>query len=265
MRPETFRANDLRRFFEQHAVATLLELKEALGTDTDSTVFRKLSELNYRSSYSHRGSYYTLDELADFDELGLWSVGTVRFSNVGTLLSTVEAMVEASEAGYYAGELEGKVHVGVKAPLVKLIRDARLLRQRVGRSYLYLSHEASRRRRQLAARKVREAELESFGAFGAGSRVRSEELKAAVVLFYSLLDEKQRRLYAGLESLKVGHGGDQRIADLLGLDASTIARGRKQLRERDSDIDRVRRKGGGRKALKKNAGDHSRDREDHEA
>ena len=110
---------------------------------------------------------------------------------------------------------------------------------------------ASRRRHQLAARKVHEADLESFGALGAGVRVLTEELKAAVVLFYSLLDEKQRRLYAGLESLKVGHGGDQRIADLLGLAPSTIARGRKQLLDRDIDIDRVRRKGGGRKALKK--------------
>lgn len=254
MRPETFRAHDLRRFFEQRTMATLAELKDALGTDIDSTVFRKLSELAYRSSYSHRGGYYTLDELADFDERGLWSVGTVRFSKFGTLVSTVEALVEASEAGYYASELENEVHVGVKAPLVKLVRDGRLLRERVGRRYLYLSPEASQRRHQLAARKVREADLESFGALGAlgaGVRVLTEELKAAVVLFYSLLDEKQRRLYAGLESLKIGHGGDQQIADLLGLDPSTIARGRKQLLDRDIEIERVRRRGGGRKALKK--------------
>jgi len=251
MRPETFRARDLRRFFEQRTIATLAELKDALGTDIDSTVFRKLSELAYRSSYSHRGGYYTLDELADFDERGLWSVGTVRFSKFGTLVSTVEALVEASEAGYYASELEDEVHVGVKAPLVKLVRDGRLLRERVGRRYLYLSPEASRRKQQLAARKVHEARLESFGALGAGVRVLTGELKAAVVLFYSLLDEKQRRLYAGLESLKIGHGGDQQIADLLGLDASTIARGRKQLLDRDIEIERVRRRGGGRKALKK--------------
>lgn len=251
MRPEIFHADDVRRFFEQHMIATLAELKEALGTGVDSTVFRKLGELACRSSYSHRGSYYTLDELADFDERGLWSVGTVRFSKFGTLVSTVEALVEASEAGYYASELENEVHVGVKAPLVKLVRDRRLLRERVDRRYLYLSPDASRRRHQLAARKVHEAELESFGALGVGARVLPEELKAAVVLFYSLLDEKQRRLYAGLESLKVGRGGDQQIADLLGLDPSTIARGRKQLLDRDIEIERVRRRGGGRKALEK--------------
>ena len=35
-----------------------------------------------------------------------------------------------------------------------------------------------------------------------------DQLRAAIVLFASLLDERQRRLYAGLESLKCGWGGD---------------------------------------------------------
>ena len=32
-----------------------------------------------------------------------------------------------------------------------------------------------------------------------------EEAKATILLFLSMLNEKQRRLYAGLESLKLGH------------------------------------------------------------
>ena len=50
-----------------------------------------------------------------------------------------------------------------------------------------------------------------------------DELRAALVLFASLLDERQRRLFAGLESLKCGWGGDTRIAALLGLDVTTVA------------------------------------------
>jgi hypothetical protein len=78
-----------------------------------------------------------------------------------------------------------------------------------------------------------------------------DELKAAIVLFFTLLDEQQRRLYAGLESLKLGHGGDQRIADLLGLDRGTVAKGREALLEQDVKIDRIRRHGGGRKPTEK--------------
>ena len=78
-----------------------------------------------------------------------------------------------------------------------------------------------------------------------------DELKAALVLFFSLLDERQRRLYAGLESLKLGHGGDRRIAELLGLDPGTVARGRTQLLTQDVDRERVRREGGGRPPAEK--------------
>jgi hypothetical protein len=79
--------------------------------------------------------------------------------------------------------------------------------------------------------------------------VLPDELRAAIALFFSLLDEKQRRLYAGLEALKTGRGGDARIADLLGLDIGTVARGRMGLLSGEVEIGRVRAAGEGRKAM----------------
>ena len=79
----------------------------------------------------------------------------------------------------------------------------------------------------------------------------SHEVGAAIILFFSLLDERQRRLYAGLESQKFGHGGDRKIADLLGLDVHTVARGRRELFRGEVDPERVRRPGAGRKAVEK--------------
>ena len=77
------------------------------------------------------------------------------------------------------------------------------------------------------------------------------EGKTLVESFISLLDEKQRRLYAGLESIKQGHGGDKRIARLFGLDVHTVAKGRKELWSSEIEHDKVRRAGGGRKSLEK--------------
>ena len=74
---------------------------------------------------------------------------------------------------------------------------------------------------------------------------------AAIVLFFSLLDEQQRRLYAALESFKLGYGGDRKMADILGLDVSTVARGRRELLDHDVKVDRVRRAGAGRKLIEK--------------
>lgn len=250
MRTGKFHAENLARLLRRQKIATIEELKRALGTNVDSTLFRKLETLDYLSSYSHRGRYYTLGEVARFDELGLWCFRSVWFSKHGTLLATLEALVEASEAGYTANELENVVNASVKAPLLKLVREGRLVREAFLDRFVYLASDRSARRHQLASRQVYQTEPSLLG-LGVGVRVLPEELKAAIVLFYSLLDEKQRRLYAGLESLKIGHGGDQQISELLGLDPSTIARGRRDLLTRDAEIERVRRPGAGRKSVKK--------------
>lgn len=236
-------ADTIRKLLRRTKIATMAELKAALGTETDMTVFRKLREVAYLTSYSDRGKYYTLEEIADFDATGLWSYDGVRFSKHGTLLRTCEALVGESEAGHFASELEPVLHVGVKDALRKLAAGGRIVRQEFGGRFLHLSADARVRRRQLAARTA---------ATGlAGGAAGSDELKAAIVLFFALLDEKQRRLYAGLESLKLGHGGDQQIAGLLGLDPATVSRGRRELVSQDIEKDRVRKPGGGRKRVEK--------------
>jgi len=226
------------------------ELKRALGTEVDVTVFRKLKQLAYRTSYSHRGAYYTLDETAQFDGNGLWSCQSVWFSRQGTLLDTAQAFVENSLAGHFAEELDHLLHVGTKEPLLRLVQQERVARESVAGLYLYCSPSPALRKRQLLARHV----LQSEPRLAAGlveADVVSDELKAAIVLFSSRLDEKQRRLYAGLESLKLGYGGDQRIAEFIGMDVHTVAKGRRELLQQDLAIDRIRKAGGGRKPLEK--------------
>jgi hypothetical protein len=46
-----------------------------------------------------------------------------------------------------------------------------------------------------------------------------------------------------LESLKLGYGGDQQIADFIGMDPHTVAKGRRELEEHDVDIERIRKSG----------------------
>jgi len=80
----------------------------------------------------------------------------------------------------------------------------------------------------------------------------SDATKAALLLFFSTLDEHQRRLYAGLEALRVGHGGDQWIASLTGLDVHTVARGRRELCAHDLEpLDAIRHRGAGRPMVEK--------------
>lgn len=249
MRRESFHADDLTRLLCQSKIATMMELKRALGTQVDVTVFRKLKQLAYRTSYSHRGSYYALDEIVQFDEKGLWSFDAVWFSRHGTLLATAEAFVKNSDDGYFVEELDGLLHVETKDPLRRLVEHRRIARESVGGLYLYCSNDPDLREHQLWLRREHLHKLDVASSLAGGEA--DDELKAAMVLFLSMLNEKQRRVYAGLESLKLGYGGDQRIADFIGMDPHTVAKGRRELEEHDVDIERIRKAGGGRKPTEK--------------
>lgn len=243
----------LRSLLWREKIATLPELKTALKTTSTMSLFRKLKSMGYCTSYSHRGKYYTLAEIPRFDAHGLWEHRSVWFSRYGNLGQTAKVFVEGAQAGMTATELDDILHVETKEALLKLYRHNQVDRQWISGAYVYLSAQAERKRSQLLQRQgVGNRELER----GLPPEALSQEIKAAIILFYSSLDEKQRRLYAGLEAQKLGHGGDLKIAHLLGLDVHTVARGRRELVEGQVEPHRTRRPGGGRKSAKKNAGNN---------
>lgn len=72
-------------------------------------------------------------------------------------------------------------------------------------------------------------------------------------VFFSRLDEQQRRWYVALESKKIGHGGDAQLSAITGMDVETIRRGRREL---DDDLasrptEHVREAGSGQPAVEK--------------
>ena len=67
---------------------------------------------------------------------------------------------------------------------------------------------------------------------------------------YNRLNERNRRLYAGVEALKIGHGGFSYIAKLVGCTRKTVVRYIKELQalaDDNSTDERIRLPGGGRK------------------
>lgn len=230
-------ADKLVSLFHNQKVVTMPELKEALGTPVAVTVFRKLATLPYRCSYSHCGAYYTLNAIAAYDAQGLWSYRDIHFSRYGTLLDTAAQLVPQAPAGYLAAELEAVVQVAVKDALRQLVQAGRLSRRDWQGRYLYCAPDRARRQEQWVARQAQPP--------------HGDDVQAAKALFYSLLDEQQRRLFAGLESLQRGHGGEQQMAQFFGLDADTVARGRNELLRGQVLRGRVRQPGAGRPAVEK--------------
>ena len=67
--------------------------------------------------------------------------------------------------------------------------------------------------------------------------------------YYQSLSEKDRRRFAALEAITLGHGGMRYIAKVLGCDPQTIKDGMRDLKQRPDDPAgrRIRTPGGGRK------------------
>ncbi len=72
--------------------------------------------------------------------------------------------------------------------------------------------------------------------------------------FVDQLDEKQRRLFLGLEAVRLGHGGRKRIVEEFATSFGVVSQGEEQLRDPEllPDNQRVRHTGGGRRRVEDN-------------
>ena len=156
MKPTEFSTDTIVALLRNQTIALLPEVMAALGPGASRrTAFRRLKDLTGRNSYSHRGGFYTLDELVDFDENGLWSFAGVRFSRLGTLIATTESFINHAEAGHFVEELDNLLRVGTHDALRKLVNDERLTRHTLAGHFSSTARPTARtRRHQLSARRL---------------------------------------------------------------------------------------------------------------
>lgn len=131
----------LTRYFRKYRIANIETLFELLNTYSRMSVFRRISELGYHSSYSHAGRYYTLTGIPEFDMDGLWQFQGVRFSAHGSLKATVRHLIDIAEAGRTHLDLQLCLGVRVHNALLSLVQGRHIGRERVGGQYLYISVE----------------------------------------------------------------------------------------------------------------------------
>lgn len=164
-------------------------------------------------------------------------------------MNTIIYLVGCSENGYFASELNKILNVRVQEALFKLYSNQKVYREQIRGEYLYLS--VDRWEEQLESCKhLIEAEVEDKELYFV-SGYDSAEVRSVLQLFLLTLNEKQRRLYAGFESMKLGKCGDSIMSRITGMNIKTIASGRRELLSHDITTDRIRQEGGGRHALKK--------------
>ena len=149
----------LRRMARHKKVFDLEVLYDALGTRSRMTVFRRLRDAGYLSSFSHGGRFYTLLGIPVFDDNGLWFYRGIGFSEAGTLKQTVAMLVDDDPEGFTHDELQGLLRVRVHNTLLGLVREGRIGRERLGKVYLYVSGDQTQAKQQVESRQEINAAL----------------------------------------------------------------------------------------------------------
>ena len=85
-------------------------------------------------------------------------------------------------------------------------------------------------------------------------KVYNKETESKMLLHFSQLNEKEKRLYASMEVLRLGYGGQKYIIELFGISDYRVRAGVAELNNpellEEIPKGKIRRKGGGRKKKK---------------
>ena len=144
---------NLENLFRRRLIIDMQTLQRLCKGRSKRSLFRDLSSLGYFSSYSHAGKFYTLTNIPNFDEYGLWHYKDVSFSKNGTLKSTIRFLVEDSMVGFTHRELTMLLRVRVQNTLNDLTENSAISRERLGNVFLYISADKKEGTLQIAQRR----------------------------------------------------------------------------------------------------------------
>ena len=153
MKPIQDAAASLLRRWRRRKVITLLELKQGLQSSV-RTIRRRLQEWGALASFNHNSRFYTLPELPQFDEHGLWFHRDIGFSSHGHLPQTIVALVLKSPGGLTAAELGQHLRLDPRSFLWQFHQHPSLQREKYQGHYVYFAANPALAARQKAVRTV---------------------------------------------------------------------------------------------------------------
>ena len=143
----------LKKLFRRSSVVDMETLFRTIDTRSRMSIFRRLNEIGYYSSYTHTGRYYTLVGIPFFDKYGLWFHQGIGFSRFGTLKATIVKLIRGAPAGITHMELSNLLRIRVHNSLLLLVRESMIDRKRIDKEFLYVDSESDRAIEQISHRR----------------------------------------------------------------------------------------------------------------
>ena len=151
MKPLQDATASLLRRWRRKKVITLAELMDALRTSL-RTLRRRLKAWGALASFNHNSRFYTLPELPQFDEHGLWFHREIGFSRHGHLPQTIVALVRQSPSGLTAAQLGQRLRLDPRSFLWQFHQHPDLQREKHQGHYVYFATDPTVATRQKTLR-----------------------------------------------------------------------------------------------------------------
>ena len=148
----THKQKKLVDWLKKQKVASMKRMRHQFQL-SQITVMRYLKQYGYLTSYNHNAAYYTLHDVPQFDDWGLWAYRGFCFSKFGTLSETMVAFVQGSSAGMTVAELQERLKTKVANLLCRLVQQERLVpRTLTRRQVVYLAADPVKAKHQFQQR-----------------------------------------------------------------------------------------------------------------
>ncbi len=138
MKPVRDAATSLLRRWRRQKVITLPQLMQELRLSL-RTARRRLKGWAALASFNYNSRFYTLPELPQFDEQGLWFHRDIGFSRHGHLPQTIVALVRQSPGGLTAAQLGQHLHSDPRSFLWQFHQHPELQREKHQGHYVYFA------------------------------------------------------------------------------------------------------------------------------
>jgi predicted house-cleaning noncanonical NTP pyrophosphatase (MazG superfamily) len=176
----------IKKYIQKKGLCQSFEImkKFALSKVSVLAYFKSLGVL---TSFNCKGQYYILPQEHSFDESGFLFFGNTGFFQGGNLTAAICHLVEISERGLGARELDKVLKTTTHSQLPKLYRSGRLKRKlagdRPGHGYIYFSLDKKTFERQQTAYFMAEEEAEEV----VQEEITPEELPDVVEVLLTLI------------------------------------------------------------------------------
>ena len=145
-------SDSFMNYLKVQIIVTISELAALLNVSV-RTVQRKLKQLEVIKSYDQNGRYFALNEVASFNNAGIWEHNNVHFSKYGNLKNTLIGIINNSEYGMSAVDIRGALGIDTRSFLYHYRGCQEIKREKAGSHFVYFSANQTQYAIQFANRK----------------------------------------------------------------------------------------------------------------